>query len=1151
MDSSSSQEKKSIPRFASFKPLPAPPPTADRPPPSRQDEDRSRHRSKHHSRHRGHRDRSRSRGHRRDHREHRHVHKEAEQDRREFALREPIRESRSLTKSVPKESEHEESDLYVIDRKGDKYNVIYGTIHRYNIPLYHRVGRGNVLGLPRSYKIQRDTVEGDALVIKPDAGRTDAARTKVKRVLAGLNKQQTKLLRIRQPSPSDADADAMKDYLPLECSRSRRQRSLGDLGSDDENYAYRSIHGKAKPEDDLPSDFEAVSDESSGDEVARVDPDQAIKQRNVDLTRRVDKNPSDVGSWLQLIDHQESLLRGSERESASLTSAEKKSLADVKLSLYQKALKLAGQCPSRDRLLLGMLEEGAKLWDTKKLSTQWQAVLKSNAHFISLWVKYLDFRQTEFLDFTYERCLATFLDCLRLNKTAPDTPGKLHVQVYLFLRMTAFIREAGFTEQAVGLWQAMLELTFFRPPTLDDNTDREAILSALMDFWESEVTRIGETGAKGWRNGGGAAPNPKVFSPGARVNPRSIFASWETCERERMFAARLPCRSLDESEDDDPFRVILSSDLREIISLVWDPDAADELIDSFLYFCSLPPLVSPQNSGMTGRWAGDSFLQNYFTNSTYSTLDDWLPRQHIGSAELPIFFPHQNFIHTTQALFANQETWFYSFRAWTQITSRLRSDLDPDWVRRVLRLLVEAMPLNEDLAEYTLAVEFACNSREAKKYAKSLLKKRPSSLRLYNSYALMEQRSGNLAAADHVWATSLSMSIMLPGNDRTKAVLLWHMWIWESLEARNIARASHLLLSMPENSVDLKTLPDASSQPAFSPTGLLKVQSETVLAASNANVFVACTNCLAILQYLVHSLDLNKSQEAYCNAINRLAVMPSQAKTFRSFTTELLHQSRARLLYHHVQTSSIYKPSDIRTLLMESISLFPHNTMFLSLFAWNESRIRIEERVRDTLRDITTKPQTSANLTLTSAEAQVPVTSHLFSIYTELSRPVYAGSTSHSVRAAFEKAITGQDTLPSSTTSSSSSSNARSNLTLWKLYLLFELSHNNIHRAKDVFYRGMRACPWSKELIMLAFSHLRTDSIQERYSGSSWNGEGMGFDELRRVYNVLVEKELRVHVDIENQLDELVTKMQGRSVALGIPFSMPEDVESYDNPTQV
>ncbi|KAI9932666.1 hypothetical protein AWENTII_005014 [Aspergillus wentii] len=1151
MDSSGSQEKKSIPRFASFKPPPAPPPQADRPPERRSREIAHRdERSSQRSRHRSHRDRSRSRERRKGRREYRHSH------RRDVRLsREITPEPLPVPKAAVRELKDAASDLYVVDLKGDRHNLFYGTLHRYSVPKYHRVGRGNVLGLPRSYKIDRDTAEGDALVLRKDAWRTDATRSKAKSVLSGLGKQKTKLLRVRQQSTSDAAVEASRDFLPFPTSaRQKFRANLGEYDSDNEKHGYRSIHGKAKPEDDLPSDLEVVSDTDSEDEAHRVDPDEEIRKLNAELSRNAERNPSDIDAWLRLIDHQDSLLRGAGKESRSLTYAERKSLADIKVSLYEKTLKRAGQSPAKDRLLIGLLEEGAKLWDTKKLSAQWQAVLKSNSQFVSLWVRYLDFRQTEFLDFTYERCMATFIDCLRLNRSSPEGAEKVQVHNYLFLRLTLFIRESGFSEHAVGLWQAILEWTFFQPE-FDLSNDQNKALSAFIEFWESEVARIGEVGAKGWKSGSSSSIEPREFTAVNRINLKSIFASWVTCERERVLNARVPARSLDESDDNDPYRVVISSDLQDYLSLFWGFDSGDVLIDSFLYFCHLPPLTSPENAETTSRWAGDAFLSNDLMGNPDAALDDWLPnmdsRSEETSALSPTSFPLQNYIHTLDTYFADSQSWFSSFKPWIKATLHGRSEIDNDWVRRTLRLLVEANPANEDLAEYTLAVEFACNGKEARKYAKSLLKKRSTSLRLYNSYALIERRSGNHTAADHVWATSLSMSQTFADRDRTGSGLLWRTWIWEALETRDMARACRLLISIPQHSVDLKSFPEASTQTAFSPTNLLKIRSflteaqENTLATRKPKVFVAYTDCLALVSYLSNSLDLNKALDTYATAISRLSSLPVNAQSFKPFTLELLHQARSKLIYYHIQTSGVYKPYHIRTLLAESISLFPHNTIFLSLFAWNESRFRIEERVRDVIRDITTQTPSRND------HQKVPVTSHLFSIYTELTRPVYAGSTLHSVRAAFEKAIGSPTPSSSSSTQASRTTNdnstAHSNLSLWKLYILFELSRNDIQRAKDVFYRGMRACPWSKELIMLAFTHLRADIVRDRYGGDvPRKGDGMGFDELRRVYNVLVEKELRVHVDIENELDEMVANMQVTTTSSGIPIHMPDDAESED-----
>ena len=828
MDSSSAdpskQEKKPVPKFSSFKFPQAPPPDADRSSErhsreAARREEKSRHRS---SRHRSHRDRSRSRERRREHgdRDHRHSHRKDVHTREEVTV---------ASRPVVKEAREEDTDLFIIDLKGDRHNLLYGTLHRYSVPAYHRVGRGSVLGLPRRYKIDRET-EGNTLVLRTNDWPTDSTRLKSKNILAGLRKQKGRLLRVRPEPVSDAADDIpdhSKDYLPLNPSAHRRRREgPQEADSDDERYAYRSIHGKAKPEQDIPSDVEAVSETDSEDEGFRVDLNEETKQTNVELSRRTEESPSDVGAWLRLIDHQDSLLSGAEGESRTLTYAERTSLADIKISLYEKALKNVGQKPAKERLLLGLLEEGAKLWDTKKVSEKWQSTLKSNSQFIGLWIKYLDFRQTQFVDFRYDRCLTTFIDCLKLNQASPSGQGKVYVQNYLFLRLTLFIREAGFTEHAVGLWQAILELTFLGPEG-SEHSDREAVLSNFMAFWESEAARIGEPGAKGWKSGNNGFVDQKAPSPMREVNPKSIFKSWITCERERIIRSRVPARSLDELEDDDPYRVIISSDLQEILSLLWESSSAEVLIDSFLYFCHLPPLTTPENAHTTSSCAGDSFLRNEFMSNPESTLDDWFrPETNAENpAATPISFPHPNFIQTLDTLFTGQKTWFASFESWTRGVMNTQSDMDPDWVRRSLRLLVEANPANDDLAEYTLALEFACNTKEAKKLAKSLLKKRSSSLRLYNAYALMECRSGNHSAAEHVWATALSMSKTFAEQDRVDNGILWRTWIWELLEARETARMSHLLLSLPQQSVDLKSLTEASEQAAFSATNLLKMHS--------------------------------------------------------------------------------------------------------------------------------------------------------------------------------------------------------------------------------------------------------------------------------------------------------------------------------------
>ncbi|KAL6235878.1 hypothetical protein BDW75DRAFT_127224 [Aspergillus navahoensis] len=1155
MATSGSQEKKAIPRFASFKPRPSPPDN-DRPSerPSRdrvKSEDKSRHPSRHRSKHTSYyRHRSRSR----DRRDSRHPRKEISRRDKEHA-----REPTPPSSNVVRDSTGDTSDIYVIDRKGDKFTLAYGTIHRYSVPHYYRIGRGRVLGLPPNYKIDRETIGENEIVVRSEKTRADSSKSRSKRLLSKSEKSRPRLLRVRPTSFANDPIASSKDFIPLSDSRRRQgDGAVGGLDAEDETYGYRSIQGKLKPEEDLLNDLEPLTDsELSGEEAARQEPDWDIKQRNVELSRGVGERPTDVDAWLRLIDHQETVLRGSSKQSSSLTSAEQKSLADIKVSLYEKALKKIGQGPGRDRLLIGLLEEGTKLWDTKKVLAQWHSTLKANSQYINLWVKYLDFRQTEFLNFTHGQCLATFVECLRLNKSSPDGPEKTRVQMYLFLRLTLFLREAGYTERATGLWQGILELAFFRPQGVDVHMVTDEVLSAFTDFWESEVARIGELGAKGWKNSNAALFDPKTFEPQCHLNSRSMFASWTACERERMLIAQLPSRSLDEPED-DPYRVVLASDLSEFLSLASLPGLASELIEGFVYFSHLPPIITLNSYRTTGRWMGDSFLRNDISAASYANLNDWLPTADtkMESGLSPTIFPYQYFVHDYDTYFADPETWFSSFSSWLKAISDPACSVFCDWARRTLRLLVDVSSSNEHLAEYTVAVEFACNAKEAKRYAKSLLKKRSSCLRLYNAYALMERRGGNHAAADHVWATAISMSKSFPDEQRVDSVLLWHTWLWELLEARNIAHAAHLLASMPQSNIDLRTFPDASQQPSFSATNQLKIRNylsetqESAIVNRRPSIIKACTDCQAILTYLTDAQNLNETLEAYTATINRLSALPNPdsdpTQTFIAYTTELLHQARAKLLYYHLRTSTLYKPSAIRSILRESIASFPHNTITLSLFAWNESRFRIEERVRDIMRHITTTT-TSTSFESANDNNAVPITSHLFSIYTELNRPTYAGSTLHSVRAAFEKALGDQNSSSSIPTpppsSLSSTFTGRTSVTLWKLYILFELSRREITRAKGVFYRAMRACPWSKDILMLAFTHLREEIV----AGKGGNGKGMNFHELHHVYNVLVEKELRIHVDIERELDDMAVKMEReRSAEVGMPISMPDDGGSGD-----
>lgn len=296
------------------------------------------------------------------------------------------------------------------------------------------------------------------------------------------------------------------------------------------------------------------------------------------------------------------------------------------------------------------------------------------------------------------------------------------------------------------------------------------------------------------------------------------------------------------------------------------------------------------------------------------------------------------------------------------------------------------------------------------------------------------------------------------------------------------------------------------------------------MSSRKPGIFSNATECLALLAYLTQDDDLNTPLEIYHAASSRL----STHKLSRTIFSETVEQAKAKLLYFHVTTGRKYKLSFMRDEFTSSISQFPQNTIFLSLFAWNERRFRIDDRVRAVARQHKSPAyQRSLDDDTDPLSTRSVLILHLFSIYTELHRGVSAGSTAYSARATFEAAV--------------NSPSGQYSAALWKLYVLFELSQQQkqarpFSLARDVFYRGMRACPWAKELVLLAF---REPGLRDT----------MSHDELHKVWNVLVEKELRIRVDLESWLEEQGLEANREERKGELPVIIPEDPGSGDDET--
>ena len=240
-----------------------------------------------------------------------------------------------------------------------------------------------------------------------------------------------------------------------------------------------------------------------------------------------------------------------------------------------------------------------------------------------------------------------------------------------------------------------------------------------------------------------------------------------------------------------------------------------------------------------------------------------------------------------------------------------------------------------------------------------------------------------------------------------------------------------------------------------------------------------------LLEYLISNSDPLDAALASFAALR--SKLPSSMQHTRS--DELLHQFRARLLLVHHRRSTNYASIKTRDILLDSIATFPNNTIFPSLLSHLEPWSDVNDRVRAIVSSLRTfDPYSERPL------GQQTITSLLLIVRNELERSVAGRSSVHAVRRAFENAI-------------ETEAGAHSPV-LWHWYVAFECRDGDYRQARQVFYRALRACPWVKQLYLMGFDELR---------------EGMSASELKGVYELMEDKELR----IRTPLDDVFAQVDG------------------------
>ncbi|KAF2469724.1 DUF1740-domain-containing protein [Lindgomyces ingoldianus] len=969
--------------------------------------------------------------------------------------------------------ERDHGDLYFTDRKGDPANLKYGSLDRRQVPSYRRFGSGFILGVTGDRRIDRSLTTEKEIVLTPPVSNRKPGRLLTSKQAFKGSVQSTHFIK------PDANVEPNHDLDYIILPNTRRGRCSSDtvlypLGVE---ANYRSISRKSDVEDS--SDPDTRYDSDPGTDV--VNPE--VTERNTVLTKKTREHPESLQPWLDLADHQEAMMRmGRADFSAHLSGSDKRHLADIKISIYEEALKKIGtNRENRVQLQILLMTEASKHWDRGKLVRKWEEIFANHADSLELWIKYLDFVQTSFVSFKYESCRITFSRCLKALRsgTNPISPA---ASLHLIIRMTSMIRQSGYQELAMAIWQSILEFHLMRP---GDKKNEES-LRQFEEFWESEVPRIGEVSAKGWRysdlDGSVQLPpqSPLAYPEKSALDLRVFHMQ----ELECMDKLRYAGRTTDDIGEDDPFHTILFSDLDEYLLCIPQDTPDVLLVGAFLCFCHLPPLArTPSDSQI---WRLDPFLHVELLGSRETQCE----QSSSFSQALSLFrdSPAINFQMTTELLI-------------DQGFTTVHESFDAVFVQRVLKLLATDVTRDEILGEYLLAFEFKYFPSAVFNTAKQLLKARPTNFRLYNAYGLVESRGGSGKRADNVFRTALSMNKSQIPFAAPGSLQLFDSWVWEALRHGDEKESFWRLVS-PKGQTTQVTQgngkgPDQST--------ILRAQTvfrdgkDRSLISRDYSSAILFTSLLALLAYL----------SSKTNPIPALAVHASLSNWFEerklggSPMAELHAQAIAKLVTYYASNAAIVKPSFLRGVLEPLITRFPSNTILLSLYAANEARFPIHDRVRTIMyRESSGRGNEST------------IAAWFFAIHFEMRRSEITGSTGHSIRAIFKRAEEGVGAYCPG---------------LWCSHVLFELeearrekakrgfkklrmdgkkSKQDIHveecnrRVKETFFQGLTHLPWCKDYMMLGFTHLMKDDI-------------LADDELRKIYNILLEKELRIYVDVE------------------------------------
>jgi len=838
-------------------------------------------------------------------------------------------------------------------------------------------------------------------------------------------------------------------------------------------------------------------------------------QLTTDLNSKTRSDPLNVQAWCILADFQKYLPRM------------KKNQTERVLSIYKKALEYNS---TSDRLLIRYLRTASDTPD--QADVLWDQKLREHPNKPLLFQEYFKYRMSlpNFSVTTHRDICAYCMKVLRAARNKLVSKTKFHdghgffydlssieeTCWMVFHHLMTLERQAGYVERSTAMLQAIIEFNWFPPPNLLTYEERISYFEA---FWEYETPRVGEPGALGWNHWQflfkqGGAPNTEdaqPFPPGTIASSKHVIWSkdndhlipknlptgvanrwvrkWLSEEEKLNVYNWLPYRgNPDDTEDLERF--VMFDDIKELLFEISDETLKQKiLVDTLeaigiedrvvqLGLRSDQPSAVPQEFFETIPGMEESFRPYASPDET----EDLLRRQY-QKADVEDQADALGWLKDNLGL--EMDT--------PQSHSLVREIDDQNiiFAWNIFQLLQNNLTT---LCLKGLALGLECANKgleSARKLAKKFLKKESTNLRLWNIYAQMELSHGRLKDARRVYKIALKQLGGVPQSEgRYAPLLFWNCFDLEVSRLGSGLKASRsvvcwdILLSCAEGAYNpMKKDASISSIPK---TRILKAQQRFLqLLQSQDSLIWKCESAI------------------YRNQKYRdLGSVPVPAGVYLGFCYAYLIlftsgvQEAKNIIERHVLPKVSYGfPQDwvlnqLQVLVERGVYSGSHTIIPSTLLESLQKSPRHTKLLRKILVHINAIPRFKLGLFFDGLLEDVNDSTpndmgYMYLIAHELKQK----SDKNRIRSLFEKNL--------------SFLHGQSLVALWRLYIVLEMNQwgdvnadNQSHViAKDVWYRAVHACTWSKQLWI---------------DGFRWFGPLFSEEELLEVFKLMSDKEIRL-----------------------------------------